>query len=330
MLPVAVHAGPPSSVRISSSAALLAAVLAASSTGSACRRSPADSRADVHGTIDTAPSPPVGFPVTVRGANGESITLTSPPRRIVSLAPSNTEILYALGLGERVAGDTTACDYPPAARDRPHVGGFSIEPEAVEALNPDLVVAVSSIEPRAVEALDRAGAHVLVVDATDIRSTLDSILLIGRATGTESRADQIVHEMRSTFDRLRALPPIVPAPRVLIAYSENPIYTTGPGSFIDDVIRVAGGRNVVDRPLPGNVISSEAVIAAQPAVIICSRSLMPRLSALPGWTQSVPAVRRRRFFQPSDPETLERPGPRLARAADELAAYLRSSVSPRG
>lgn len=272
-----------------------------------------------------APVGIAGFPVTLTDSRGKTLTLNAPPQRIVSLAPSNTEILFDLGAGDRIAADTTACDYPPEAKLKPHIGGYPIDVERVEAKSPDLVVAVESVNAQPVAALEKAGVPVLTVDAKTVAQTYDAILLLGKATGTEARAEQIVRDMKARIEAVRQkTAPVANRPKVLIAYGDNPIYTTGPGSFIDDVITVAGGQNIasVPPPLKNDVITPEQVLARQPDVIICSPDLQQKLKLLPGWTQGVPAVRNNRFFMSSPPGILERPGPRLADGAEQLARYL--------
>src|SRR5579871_1831621 len=126
-------------------------------------------------------------------SRGKRLVLKFSPKRIVSLAPSNTEILFALGAGDRIAADTTACDYPPEAKNKPHIGGYPIDVEKVEAKSPDLVVALASLT-QPVAALEKAGVPVLTVDAKTVDQTYQVILLLGQATGTQPRAEAIVRD----------------------------------------------------------------------------------------------------------------------------------------
>lgn len=273
--------------------------------------------------VAPARSPGANFPVTLTDARGKTLTLQKPPQHIVSIAPSNTEILFALGAGPQIAADTTACDYPPEAKTKPHIGGYPINIENVEAKNPDLVVAVQSINAKPIQALEALHTPVLAVDPKTVNDAYDALRLLGKATGHSSEADKIVAGMQTRIQAVRdKTARATTKPKVLIAYGDNPIYTTGPGSFIDDLIAVAGGVNIVSSSLPGNVITSVQVLARQPDVIICSPALQARLKQLPGWAQGVPAIRNNRFFQPSQEGILELPGPRLPQAAEELARYL--------
>jgi len=277
---------------------------------------------EVNGPV---PANIAGFPVTITDSRGKTRTLSAPPQRVVSLAPSNTEILFDLGAGDRIAADTTACDFPPEARLKPHIGGYPIDIEKVEAKSPDLVVAVESLNAQPVAALEKAGVPVLTVDAKTVAQTYDAILLLGKATGTEARAQQIVQDMKARIKAVRQKTAhVANRPKVLIAYGDNPIYTTGPGSFIDDLITIAGGQNIASMPPPlkNDVITPEQVLVRQPDVILCSPDLQQKLKQLPGWAQGVPAVRNNGFFTSSPPGILERPGPRLADGAEQLARYL--------
>ncbi|HZO89518.1 MAG TPA: ABC transporter substrate-binding protein [Chthonomonadaceae bacterium] len=278
------------------------------------------------------PPPTTPFPRTLTDARGQQITLPKPPQCIVSLAPSNTEILYALDLGNRLVADTTACDYPPEARKKPHVGGYAINIEAVQVQNPDLVVAVGSVNGQAIKALERTKTPLLVIDPKTVADVYDAIKLIGAATGQDMQAARVVMEMQARIDAIkRAVASTTARPRVFIVYGVKPtIYTTGPGSFIDDLITVAGGKNIVTTPAPaGNTISAEQVVTAQPDVIIASKGLIPQIRQMPGWATGVPAVRNNRFFTPGDGAILERPGPRLAEGAEELAKYLHPEIFDR-
>jgi iron complex transport system substrate-binding protein len=263
------------------------------------------------------------FPLTLTDARGLTITLNAPPQRIVSLAPSNTELLFALGLGDRIAGVTTACDYPPEAKQKPNIGGaYNMSVESILARNPDLVVAYGTVNQKPLQKLEQAKIPVLAIDAKTVAETYDSILLLGKATGTTDRAEELVKEMKTRIAAVeQAVKDAKTKPRVLIAYSVSPIYTTGPGSFIDDIVRVAGGVNVVEKKLPQDIITPERGVALAADVILCAPDLRDSIRRIPGWS-SIPAVKNNRFFSTSSKATLVRAAPRLAPAAEELAQYL--------
>jgi iron complex transport system substrate-binding protein len=289
----------------------------------------------------SAPHSPIGqltvppnhpFPRSITDARGKPLTLLAPPRHIVSLAPSTTEILFALDLGDRVVADTTACDYPPEAKKKPHIGGFQTDIEAVQVQNPDLVVGDAVYNQTALTALEHAKVPILALSAKTLADVYNSIQQVGTATGQDMQAAKTVQTMQADIDAIRRATSTPGAkPKVLILHALKPsIYTTGPGSFIDELITVAGGQNIVTTPAPaGNTISSEQVVTLQPDVIIADRDLIPQIKQMPGWATGVPAVRNNRFFTSSDPSLLVRPGPRLALGAEELAKFLRPDIYDR-
>ena len=264
-----------------------------------------------------------GWPRTIRDDSGVSVTLKSPPRRIVSLAPSNTEILFALGAGDSVVADTESCDYPPEARRRHHIGGMSAgDLEKIEVEFPDLVVAVGSINQKLVLALRAAHVATLVVEPHTTEQVLSSIRMIGTAVGKDAEAERMTDDMKRRIAAARATTVKATArPKVLIVYSVNPLYTSPPDSFIHDLIGAAGGDDIVQTPLLQNIISPAVVIERAPDVILCGPMLRERLKQLPGW-DVVPAVKNSRFFSPSEGAELTRPCPRLAPAVEQLAHYL--------
>jgi iron complex transport system substrate-binding protein len=263
----------------------------------------------------------------VTDARGRQITLPSLPKRIVSLMPSNTEIVYALGAGDRLVMDTPSCDYPPAARRRPHVDPLKGDIEPVLAARPDLVIADDRYEDRMVAALERAHIPTLVLGVRSIDQTYTGIRLIGRAIGTDANAATLVKQMQSRLDRLRAATaPMSTKPAVLVMIGANPIYTSGPDEFISEVISIAGGVNVITAPLPGNIVSAEKVVELQPEVIIAAPDIQARAARIPGWAAAVPAVQNRRYVTLDPP--LMRPGPRLPEAAYRLAHALHPELRP--
>src|SRR5262249_20825417 len=145
------------------------------------------------------------FPRTLTDSRGKPITLNAPPQRIVSMSPSNTEILFALGLGEKIVGDTTACDYPPEAKSKPHVSGAPgrMDMEKILAQNPDLVVGVVAINKKEFDALEAAKITALSVDPKTVADTYDAILLLGKATGKDAEAAKIVADMKAQIEAVQ-------------------------------------------------------------------------------------------------------------------------------
>lgn len=246
--------------------------------------------------------------------------------RIVSLAPSNTEIVYALGAGADLVADTTSGTYPPQAAALPKVGGFgSVSIERIVSFRPDLVLAGPLDEATTVPALRNLGLKVLVIDPHDLAGIYASITEIGRAVGREAEAATLVatieRQVASVVEQVRGLP----RPRVYWELSGD-LWTAGPGSFIDQLIRLAGGTNIAESARrPWLQLSDEAIIAENPQVIfladggpgITSESVATR----PGWS-NLAAVRAHRVIVVKNLDLVSRPGPRVGEALRYIAGVL--------
>jgi len=272
---------------------------------------------------DQGPEPVeiVKYPQVVTDAVGRDVSLTAQPHRIVSLAPSVTELLYDLGAGPQIAADTTACDYPMAARSLPHIGGaFDMSLESIVGARPDLIVADGTINQKIVTALRSVDIPVIVIMPRNIEDSFTAIRLLGKATGNPKAAADMINQFRNHFRHTRDIVAHATArTRVLVMYDTSPIYTSGPGTLIDDMIRISGGKNIASSNDP---IVSERVIQDQPDVIICSTELETKIAAMPAWRGTVPAVMNTAYFHPSDNATLIRPCNRLLQGANELARFL--------
>ncbi len=219
-----------------------------------------------------APESPATFPLTMTDALGAQVTFRAAPQRIISLSPPLTEILYKLGIGDRVVGVTRFCKVPPAARAVP-VGGVS-DPslEKIISLNPDAVF-VTVGNPRAVvDALRTAGVSVFASDPKTYDQVAAGILTLARVCAVPAEGAKLAEQMRATAARVSAIAARVPAtrqPRVLLVVWLDPLFVGGPGTYLDDMIRVCGARNAAT-PTPNGwkQYSVEMAVAANPQVII--------------------------------------------------------------
>lgn len=268
---------------------------------------------------------PAGWAATWTDALGRRVEVSDQPRRLVSLAPSVTEILFALGLGDRVAGVTDFCDYPPAAKTKPRVGGYA-EPslEALVALKPDLVVAsADSTKPQLVHRLESLGVPVYVVYPRTYREVAQTIRTLGRVTGALRAGEALAASLEDTARRTQAAVAGRPRPRVLLCVMVRPLVVAGPGTFVDDLIRLAGGVNVVPRgPSHYPTWGPEALLAHDPDVIVVTPhpgDPDPR-TAFGKWPE-LRAVRTRRL-QTVEANWVQRPGPRLVEGLRALASAL--------
>jgi iron complex transport system substrate-binding protein len=259
---------------------------------------------------------------------GRTIRVPQDIRRIVSLAPNLTETIYALGLQDRLVGDTDYCDYPPEAQQKPKVGG-AINPslEAIAALHPDLVLVTKNLNRlETVEALEEIGIPSYATDPHTVEAIIASIeglsgLLGAPETGSALAAD-LEHRISILHERLA---PITPR-RVLFIVWIEPLITIGKDTFIADALRQAGAVSVIDSSQSWPQVSLEEVVQLQPEVLIFVESHFgapphqaDALSSLPGW-RLLDAVRNHRYATISD--AINRPAPRLISAVEDLARQL--------
>jgi iron complex transport system substrate-binding protein len=269
---------------------------------------------------------PTPAPIVVEDDVGNVITLEAKPQRIVSLAPNHTETLYALGLGDRVVGVTEYCNYPPEAAEKPKVGDFvNIDLETVVGLQPDLVLATTMHVAETVPALQERGIAVFVIDPQSVADVLDEIRTMGRITGREEAADALVAHMQARIDAVQERVKGAPRPKVFWELGPE-LFTVGPGTFIDDLIVLAGGENVAaDADTPWPQLSVEAIILNDPDVIVLADhnygQTVEMVKERPGW-EDIRAVREGRIVEIANDDIVSRPGPRLVEGLEFLAQAL--------
>jgi ABC-type Fe3+-hydroxamate transport system substrate-binding protein len=256
----------------------------------------------------------------------DTVAIRSSPRRIVSLIPASTELLFAIGAGGSVVGRTTWCDYPPAAAAVASLGdGISPNLEAVIGARPDLVILYNSGQNGAAAArLRDLGIPTLRLNTDLLRDVGRVARLLGRATGRERSADSLA----AGFSRaLEQATPSAPGrrPTVLLLVWEQPPMTLGRGSFLSELVERAGGANLFeDVATPDAPISIEAVAARDPDFILTTSDGPAAFASRPEW-QAVRAVRERRFLHVSGSE-FNRPSPRAPQAVRELVRLIREGA----
>lgn len=250
-------------------------------------------------------------PIRVVDDAGRTVSLAGPARRVVSLAPSHTELLWAIGAGAQVVGRTPHCDHPPAAAATPSVGSlFPPDYERIIGARPDLVVMLDgSVDVR--RKLHAQGLTVVIIQPRALTDIGRAMRALGRLTGREDTADEAA---RAFEQRLRALSrPAADGPSVFYEVGADPLYGAGPSSFVSDLIHHAGGRNALRGDAEWPRLSVEQLIAAAPQVIIvgtAARQSTLRASAPPGWA-TIPAMRRGAVHAVPDADHFVRPGPRV-------------------
>jgi iron complex transport system substrate-binding protein len=248
------------------------------------------------------------------------------PQRVVSLAPSVTETLFALGFGNRLVGVTTSCDYPDAARKIPKIGGFmSPSLETIVAKRPGLVIGVSSAtDPAKAREMERLGLKVTLISLASVNDILNSITSIARLLGSPQAGEKLVRSINLQMDQVKAR--VAPAPRrsTLLLVGLRPLIAVGGKNFIDELITLAGGKNIAgDAAQPWLNLPDEYVVAKAPQVIIEAGMGSERDQAAKHWAdlKSIPAVEQGRVYRyPSD--KILRPGPRIGEGLEEIARLL--------
>jgi iron complex transport system substrate-binding protein len=263
---------------------------------------------------------------------GRKVKVTTDVRRIVSLAPNLTETVYALGLQERLAGDTDYCDYPKEAAGKPHVGGpMSPSIEAIVALQPDLVLATTSINRvETVAALERVGIAVYVSDPHSVEGLLAGIRKIADITGASASGKSMVDDLQARLDSLHAsLNGSTPC-RVLFVVWSSPLISIGQGTFIADALKLAGAESVVKSTRNWPEMSLEEVIRLRPEYLVFARGHddpdagnLDALRKKPVYRDLKP-VREGHVVSVSD--SIDRPAPRMIDAIEALAHQLHPEV----
>lgn len=271
--------------------------------------------------------------IVVTDASGVSIKLAAPARRIVSLSPHITELLFAAGAGDRLVGTVDYSDYPPAARALPKVGGHALDLEAIVALKPDLVLGWQSGNPAASVARLRAlGLTVHLSEPDRIEDIAGELERIGQLTGSGVTANAAAQAFRERYAKLAARYSRRPPVAVFYQIWKQPLMTVNGKQIISDAIRLCGGRNVFAQlPILAPTVTVEAVIAANPEVIVASGMGESRPEWLDDWRRwtSLKAVARDNlYFVP--PDLLQRHTPRILDGAEKLCVDLEAARAKRG
>ena len=266
---------------------------------------------------------------------GREVTIYKQPETIVSLAPNNTEILFALGLGDKVIAVSEYCNYPLEAQNKIKIGGFStVNIEKVVSLKPDLVLATGGIQEVIVEELERLDLTVIALAARSIEDVLENIRLVGKATGEAETARELTtnleRRIKAVTDKIKDLPGSQ-RPRVFYEVQYEPLMTAGPGTFIDDLIHLAGGVNIAsDAVTKYPVYNLEILIECNPEVIIISfwhGSIAVSVEGVKSrkrW-KILDAVKNNQVYG-INADIVSRSGPRIVDALEEIARFIQPEL----
>jgi len=315
---------------------IVAMCMLACACGSGDEQTPAGSDAALPaGGSDAGTPAEATFPVTLTDDNGNSATINAAPTRIVSTAPANTEILFALGVGDRVVGVTSLCDYPPEVADLPKVGDYMVNAEAVMALSPDLVVGYSGNE-EGLTPVQESGAAVLIFNPSTIEGIYANIATVGAATGATSEAANLIADIRAAIQQTADAAATAGDSPGVFYILDTTLWTTGTGTFVDELLALANAKNAAASDPEGATVEDyyqcdpERLVAADPDMILLSGLGFPSLEDFttdPRFA-GLTAIAEGRVFvvDPEYDKLLTLPGARIADGLKALVDIIHPGV----
>jgi len=287
------------------------------------------SNASAGGEASPAASAAFG-PITVTDGTGVTVTMDQPATRIVSLAPANTEIAYAIGAGDKMVAGTSYDDYPEEAKSLPKTGDFANpNVEKIASFNPDLVLAAGGIQDKLRSKLEQLGMKVYVVDPKTYDGVMADITNLGQLTGSTEQAQQVADTMKKTKDDVQALVASASRPATFLEIYSKPLMTAGGQTFIDDMITLAGGTNLGATAGSGfPTFSTEVLFKNDPDVYIADSGSMSKpgdIAKRSGFAE-LTAVKDGHVYVIDD-SLIARPGPRLAQGLQELVTMIHPEAS---
>jgi iron complex transport system substrate-binding protein len=254
---------------------------------------------------------------TITDQLGRHVSVPDKPQRVVSLAPSITEIVFALDQGHRLQGVTTYSDFPPEAVKLPKVGSYvHLDLEKIVALKPDLCIAIKDGNPRVIaQRLESLKIPVYAVDPNNLETIMKTVLEIGTLLNAKDRANQLVQNMDLRIQKVKSLvAKTTHRPRVFLQIGVSPIVSAGTHTFIHELIVIAGGTNLAAGPIPYPRFSREKVLALSPEIIIITSmarsAVFEKVKAEWEKWPNMPAVRNQRIYVENS-NFFDRPTPRL-------------------
>ncbi len=263
---------------------------------------------------------------------GRKVKIPYPVKRIISLAPSVTEILFALGLPEEIAAITKFCDYPEAALSKPRIGGFvNPDVEKIVSLKPDLIIGIrDGNRMDIVDRLNDFGFPVYLIDPKGFNGVMGTIENIGDVVGREKESRRMIRDMADKREHMITLTRSLSKPKVFFQVGDVPLITVGKGTLADDLIRLAGGRSISENELESYPsYSIETILARVPEIIIMTsmESKKDHTNLIKRWQnwKSIPAVKKNAIYV-IDSNLVDRPTPRIAEGLDILVRIIHPEV----
>lgn len=264
---------------------------------------------------------------------GRKVSVADVPRRIIPLAPSLAECLFALGLDEEIVGVTEYTNFPPQALSKPKVGSYiHLQIEAIVAMKPDLVVATMDGNPKSqIQRLEELGVNVFVTNPKTLEGLYDTLSIMGRILNREARAKELVENMRGAIRKIGDLVGSRPARKVLLQVGSSPLVVAGDETLQNELIRLAGGENIAASQGRGYIpLSIERVVTLGPEIILIS-SMADSVGAekvKESWRRwpQIPAVFGGRIHV-IDGDLVDRPSPRIVEGLKSMAKLIHPEVA---
>ncbi|MDF2520994.1 MAG: FecB [Clostridia bacterium] len=275
-----------------------------------------------------AEQPAASTKLEITDLKGRSITFDKVPERIVSLSPANTEILFAVGAGDKVVGVTSFDDYPEQVKNIEKIGDFEgPNLELIQKVNPDVVLAGGYIQEDLIASLEQLNIPVVSTEATDFNSIFDSIALIGKLSGNEDKAEAVVKDMKDKIAEIQDKVKDKTPKSVFYVVWTDPLTTAGADTFINDIIKTAGGINTAEKVQYWAKYSAEELIKDNPEYLFSSKHATNEGVTEDFYKQSpvfknLDSVKNGNIYLMSDDNIVSRPGPRIVQAIEEVAKAL--------
>ncbi|WP_319379183.1 ABC transporter substrate-binding protein [uncultured Methanocorpusculum sp.] len=275
-------------------------------------------------------------PVTITDDAGFESTIETQPETIVSLAPTNTEIIFALGLGDKVVGVTEYCNYPEEALTKPKMGGYStINVEKIVAANPDIIFANPKNGQENIDSLRQLGYTVIVIQSDSVEGTYDAIRMIGTCTGTTSETESIISDMQIRIQAITdKLTDVTEKPTVMHAMSVESFWVSGSNTFQNELITLAGGTNAFSDVQGWGVITLEKLLTTDPEIILVDsgskmgttgENTLQKAFLTEPQLSGITAVKNKAVYV-MDSDTFDRGGPRIVISLEQLAQILHPEI----
>ena len=264
------------------------------------------------------------LPVRVTDDTGVKVTVLAAPKRIISAMPSLTEILFDLGLGDRIAGVTDRCNYPQAALKKKKIGGVVLNEEMIASLDPDIIFMQGDAQSREIQRLRALGMPVFVVEPHSLKDIARSVRMIGDVTSAKDKAASIAGDIENEIKAAIKYHAQAKKNKVLVVFYGDPLVTAGKGTFIDDAVNLCGGYNIGRQgrgPYP--VLSLENVISQDPDFILVAGKTNADMDQVKNnfKLKNVKAIRNGNIML-IDSDIITRPTPRLVRALKTISEFI--------